>query len=344
MPWPRAIIPFMNPRLITCLLAATVTFAASPVLAQSEPPEPVEPAPHFSPWPDLATGQTPGMRDASYSLGPELRRGLSARDMLRDRRRLDAALDNLQPQRPGTVDAYVITIALDSDPVFAREAREAGNVLARRYDGEGRTLVLAGPDGQNAGLPRGSISSLIIALAHISEVMDTSEDVLVLYTTSHGAQLGLAFHEGDTGYGILSPQRLRSVLLELGIQRRILMLSACYSGVFVPFLQSPDTAIATAAAHDRTSFGCQADNDWTFFGDALINNALREPQTLPAAISDAHVQVTQWEVANGLEPSQPQWQMGTNVNSWLPQLEARMPRTATEPVGRPSAPGSVAAR
>ena len=47
----------------------------------------------------------------------------------------------------GTVDAYVVSIALDSDPVFGREARVAGDVLQRRYGAQGRTIVLAGSDG-----------------------------------------------------------------------------------------------------------------------------------------------------------------------------------------------------
>ena len=46
------------------------------------------------------------------------------------------------------------------------------------------TITLAGPDSRSAGLPRGSITSLIVTLAHISEAMDPEEDVLVLYTTS----------------------------------------------------------------------------------------------------------------------------------------------------------------
>jgi len=52
--------------------------------------------------------------------------------------RLNAALAALKPQRPGTVDAYVIVAALDTDPVFNREAREAGRVLAERFGAEGR--------------------------------------------------------------------------------------------------------------------------------------------------------------------------------------------------------------
>ncbi|MEL7219266.1 MAG: C13 family peptidase [Pseudomonadota bacterium] len=276
------------------------------------------------------------MISASLALGPQLQRGLSASEILDQRRRLDAELAKLQPQRPGTVDAYVLTIALDSDPVFAREARESGRVLARRYDGAGRTLTLAGPDGQRNDLPQGSIDALIISLAKIAELMDTEEDVLVMYSTSHGLDLGLAYHYGDTGYGILSPERFGSVLEELGIKNRLLILSACFSGVFVPELASPDTAILTAAAGNRTSFGCEAENDWTFFGDAMINNALRKPQSLSDAAQEAGRSVAQWESERRLLASLPQTSIGDGALGWLADLESRMPQTATDPVGRPA--------
>lgn len=294
------------------------------------------PPEHTAPFPNLGIGETREEVIESFDLAPQLRRGESARDLLDQRRRLDAALGALQRQRPGTVDAYVITIALDSDPVFAREAREAARVLQSRYDGAGRTLTLAGPDGTSDDLPRGSIDALFVALAHVAELMDPEEDVLVLYTTSHGMKLGLAYHYGDTGYGILSPARMKAVLEEVGIERRILILSACYSGVFVPALASEDTAILTAAASERTSFGCKPENDWTFYGDALINRALRQPVALDQAARVAGLSVAEWETKARVLASLPQISIGANARGWLPQLEARMPRVASAPVGRPA--------
>ncbi|MEL1250482.1 C13 family peptidase [Aurantiacibacter gilvus] len=327
----------MTVRFLAGVFSAATFFFATAAVAQSDTTaDSLEPPPHVSPWPDLSTGQTQQQRAISYQLGPEMQRGMSARAMLADRRRLDAALASLTPHRRGQIDAYVLAAALDSDPVFAREAREAGRVLSRRYDAEGRTLVLAGPDGEDDSLPQGSITSLTIALAQFAELMDPAEDVLVLFTTSHGAQLGLAYHDGDNGYGILSPQRLRSILAELGLERRILILNACYAGVFVPHLQGDDTAIATAAAHNRSSFGCQPDNDWTYFGDALVNRELRQPQTFTEAVRAAQVHIVGWELADNLVPSLPQLSIGRNVAGWLNQLEARMPDTASEPVGRPA--------
>ncbi len=320
-------------RLIAGLLL--VASLGSIAWAQADT-EPVQPAPHISVWPSLGTGPTPSMRQASLALGPELQRGRSARQMLEERRRLDEAFAALRPHRKGEVDAYVLAVALDSDPVFGREAREAGRVLARRYGAEGRVLTLAGPDGRSAGLPRGSITSLTLALARIAELMDPGEDVLVLYSTSHGTPDGLAYHDSDYGYGILSPYRLRSILEELGIERRILLLSACYSGIFLPALASPDTAMITAASAQSMSFGCFAENDWTFFGDALVNHAMRKPLPLRQAAMQARGTIAGWESEYELDASDPQIAIGTDVNGWLTKLEGRLPRNATEPVGMPA--------
>lgn len=267
--------------------------------------------------------------------GLSTERARDPRAVLEQHRRLDAALAAVQPQRPGVVDAYVVVAALDSDPVFSREARETAEVLSRRYDAVGRTIVLAGPDGRGgAAHPSGSPQSLEAALARIAEVMDRREDVLVLYTTSHGARWGLAYDDGDQGFGMLGPYWLRMVLGDLGIERRLLMVSACYSGVFVPVLGDAKTVLMTAASDSRSSFGCQADNDWTFFGDALVNHALRRPDPFAAAAAGARTQIAAWEKAEAEKPSQPQLSIGGDTG-WLSALEARLP-PATEPVGRPA--------
>ena len=257
-------------------------------------------------------------RDASFALA--------------EHRRLERALAAVQPQRAGVVDAYVVVAALDSDGVFGREAREAGRVLARRYDAAGRTIVLASGGAE----ARGSPDNLAAALARVAEVIDPEEDVLVLYTTSHGAPWGVVYNDSDNGFGAVSPTWLWLTLQTLGIQNRLLLLSACYSGVFVPMLQSDTTAIVTAASSSKTSFGCQADADWTFFGDALVNHALRQPQPFATAAAEAQRAIAGWEKQGKLEPSEPQVSIGAGAARWLATLEQRMPRTATAPVGRPA--------
>jgi len=252
-----------------------------------------------------------------------------------DNRRLSGALAALQPQRAGTVDAYVIAIALDSDAVFSREAREAGKVLARRFDAAGRTIVLANDEATSKGDGRGSPQTLAMALRRAAELMDRNEDVLVLYSTSHGApDAGLVYKDGQRGSGFVSPAPLAEMLRSLGIRNRLIILQACFAGQFVPALKDAHTIIVTAAARDRTSFGCQAGNDWTFFGDALINHALRQPLPFDVQVRRAIALIGAAEDREKLDPSNPQVNTGSESSKWLAKLEERKPSATSEPVGQ----------
>lgn len=295
------------------------------------------PPQHTAPPPPLFARATPQEVQAAADGGTHIEHDRPARWSLAEHRRLADALAGVKPGRKGVVDAYVLSVALDSDPVFGREAREAARVLARRYDAAGRTIVLAGSDGSaESGLPRGSPDHIEAALARIAEMMDAREDVLVLYATSHGAPLGVVYNDGDHGYGAISPARLWSLLGTLGITNRLLFVSACYSGVFVPLLSGDTSIVVTAASAERSSFGCVSDNDWTFFGDALINHALRKPVPLADAVSEATALIAKWEGDGRLLASEPQVSVGAGAARWLQALEARSPKVATAPVGRPA--------
>ncbi len=263
--------------------------------------------------------------------------GHSAKWHLDQQRRLTSALNGLKPQRPGTVDAYVLVAGLDADPVFGREASETAKVLSRRYDAAGRTVLLASG---SATAPDGSPPNLAAALAAIAERMNKAEDVLILYATAHGAPgIGMVYKDGDKSYGMIAPQRLAALIAELGIERRLVMVSACYSGQFVDAMAGPDAAILTAADNDRTSFGCEPSNDWTYFGDALINRALRKPQPLTAASDEAFRLISDWEFKGGLTSSKPRLFVGDKAKGWLATIEARIPPGETPRVGRPSVEG-----
>jgi hypothetical protein len=313
------------------------------LLPAAATPQTYQPPRHSGPPPPALTSGSPGDVLARANAGTQIERDRAPAEELDEHRKLDRALAALQPQRHGIVDAYVVAIALDSDAVFGREARVAGDVLRRRYGAAGRTIVLAGPDGAGPStLPRGTPATLALALARIAELIDRQEDALILYTTSHGAPFGLYYNDGNNGYGLISPIRLKAMLDQLGLGNRLLIVSACYAGVFVPILQSDTTAIVTAASHDRTSFGCAAENDWTFFGDAMINHALRKAQPLAAAFGEAEGLVGDWEKQLQVRPSLPQSSIGAGTARWLGALERRLP-AATEPVGRPALESSRAA-
>jgi hypothetical protein len=67
-----------------------------------------------------------------------------------------------------------------------------------------------------------------------------------------------------------------------GARYRVIIISACYSGVFARALADRRTLVITAAAPDRPSFGCEDGATWTYFGDAFFNQALRGSRTLDA--------------------------------------------------------------
>ena len=252
--------------------------------------------------------------------------------------KLNAAISALRPQRSGVIDAYVVSIALDSDPVFGREAAEAAKVLSRRYDADGRTILLSAGSTVKAEDPvQGSPAHLSTALAAVAGKMDKDEDILVLFATAHGHDKGgLVYSDREDGFGLIGPKRLATILSDLGLKRRLVILSACFSGIFIPALNDPENITITAASAKKTSFGCQPSNDWTFFGDALINNALRQPQPLSQATDQAFALIKTWESTHKLTPSDPQFRKGRKADVWLTQIEARIPKDATAKVGRPS--------
>ena len=275
--------------------------------------------------------------------GPEIRVDWGAvlsppGQQLADHRRINAAVRSLKPQRAGVVDAYVIVVALDADPVFNREAREAGRVLSRRFAAEGRTVVLAADESPAKASAPGSLNHLAIALAATAEVMDRKEDVLVLYSTSHGHPVGgLVYKDVARGIGGVPPAKLAQLIDAPGFRNRLLIIQACYSGQFVGPLAAERTIVATASAADRPSFGCSAGNDWTLYGHALVNLAMREPQPLDAQFRRAVEVVSEAEQRAGLPPSNPQLSIGAATAGWLKALEARAPKTATKPIGEPPA-------
>jgi len=142
--------------------------------------------------------------------------------------------------------------------------------------------------------------------------MDPDEDILVLALTSHGSPKGLAVMAGRRS-GLISPRRLRDMLSASGARYHIVIISACYSGIFAPVLANPSSLVITAAAADRPSFGCEDGATWTYFGDAFYNQALRSRPRLDAAFAEAKRLVTERERREGYEPSNPQIAGGSLV-------------------------------
>lgn len=74
-----------------------------------------------------------------------------------------------------------------------------------------------------------------------------------------------------------------------------MVISACYSGGFIPFLEDENTLIMTVEAYNRTSFGCSDDAEITYFGRAFFKESLLESASFEAAFVKAKCLIYEWK-------------------------------------------------
>ena len=208
--------------------------------------------------------------------------------------------------------------------VFKSEVERIKEQFDTRFGTFGRSLVLINNPTTRTKIPIASRTSMDLALRRIGQQMNRESDVLFLYMTSHGLPNQFEMENAPIDLNDVDPKWLKETLDKAGIRWRVIVISACYSGSFVPALQDDNTLIITASAADRASFGCSNEADYTYFGRAFFDQAMREQTSVTAAFEQAKATVAQWESAQGFEASEPQWSIGKNMEFMLPQLEQRL--------------------
>jgi hypothetical protein len=151
--------------------------------------------------------------------------------------------------------------------------------------------------------------------------MNPDKDVLVLMLTSHGSREGLEVANGSIPLLQLGPTELRQALDEAGIKWRVIIVSACYSGVFLEPLETDATLIATASDSEHSSFGCAEDRDLTYFGEAFLKDSIPTTPSLEQAFKKAADLIQHRETAEHLEHSNPQLYVGPAIRQKLALLE-----------------------
>ncbi len=238
---------------------------------------------------------------------------------------VERALSGIAASRPGIADLYFVGFAgYGAQDVFMNEVKVANSLFDRQFDTEGRSLSLVNNRQTIADLPLANVSNLRLVLAGLAERMDRDEDVLFLFLTSHGSRDRLATRFWPLQHNDLMAADLRSLLDEAGIEWRVVVISACYSGSFVDELRSDRTLVITASRANRNSFGCTNEADMTYFGRALIDEALRETRSFTAAYDLARERVTMREQAEGKTPSEPQISVGSEIQAKLTELTERL--------------------
>jgi len=236
---------------------------------------------------------------------------------------LNRALAQLQEGEQGQTDWYFLGIGGAAyQSVFRREVESVQSLFDNRFSTDGYSLVLINDDDTTLSQPIATRTSISRAIQTIGERMNKDEDVLFLFLTSHGSPEGVfELSHAPLQIQSLTPDWLKGQLESAGIQWRVIVVSACFSGTFIAPLESSKSLIITAAAASKTSFGCTDDADFTYFGRAFFDEALRQEHSLLQAFEAAKVTIMEREKEEGFTPSQPQLFMGQEMKQALPELE-----------------------
>ena len=246
---------------------------------------------------------------------------------------LEKSLAALKPGIPGKTDIYYLGFAgYAQEQVFRNEVQFAQELFDHRFGTSNRSLSLVNHLETREYLPLATASNLRLALRQLGHLMNVDEDILVLYLSSHGSEAHeLAADFWPLPLNDLTPEMLKDYLDEAGIKWRVIMVSSCFSGGFVPPLENDNTLVATASAPNRSSFGCDDKRDFTYFGEALLRDQLPYQFSLVSSIETAIKSIKQRELVEERDPSNPQLSVGNDIALKLERLERSLSLASCKP-------------
>ncbi|NJC41914.1 hypothetical protein GGQ87_002209 [Brevundimonas alba] len=223
------------------------------------------------------------------------------------------------PQNAGRFDGWAAA-------VIAADWRDGDGRPIRAFDNARRDVTrgfLA------AGLPREtfvdySMRPDVTGATTVTEVLDGVSDVTrratrgcLLYFTSHGSPEGMIFGPDAK----LEPSDMANLVRQwCGTRPTVVIVSACYSGIFINALAAPNRMVLTAASRERTSFGCGADEAYPWF-DGCVVEALPTATDFLSLAAGARACVARKEQEAGITlTSDPQLFVGSEMQLRLPTL------------------------
>jgi len=146
----------------------------------------------------------------------------------------------------------------------------------------------------------------------------------LVYFTSHGSPAGVV-----VGDRLLSPAGLaRMVDDACGPRLTVVILSACFSGVFVPPLSKPERMVLTAARPDRSSFGCGESDKYPYFDTCLIQTLPQSMDFVQLAGATKACVAAREKATHMAPPSEPQLFVGPQFRPVAPFYRFAVSQTA----------------
>ncbi len=110
----------------------------------------------------------------------------------------------------------------------------------------------------------------LASVANVATALRTGGgDACFVFITSHGEERGFFLRPDRRLFDPGSLDRMLNA--GCGARPTVVVVSACHSGTFLtPDMRKPNRVILTAAATDRTSFGCGAGDQYTYYDQCLL--------------------------------------------------------------------------
>jgi hypothetical protein len=210
---------------------------------------------------------------------------------------------------------------------FAPDARRAGFVadvdaaqrtMDERWDTQRRSVVLVNSPATVAERPFASITHLREVLLEIGDIIDTDDDVVMVYVTGNSnADHTLTAVNPPLELAALSPQGLKQLLDAANIRWRIIIVSTCEAGAWIDALKDDETIVIASSAAGVRGAECAGSLRPGAFASAFFGDAMRRSDDIRAAFDIARKQLATQHAA------EPVMSVGAAIGEQLKSLRQR---------------------
>lgn len=161
----------------------------------------------------------------------------------------------------------------------------------------------------------------------LTELTAHAQGGCLVYFSSHGSPSGVVLGDRIVAPGVLAG------MLDATCRDRptVVVISACFSGVFVPTLARSNRMILTAARPDRASFGCGQDDKYPYFDDCFLQSMAGAREFIGLANATRACVARREGVEGASPPSEPQLWIGPALAPLLPLFGFSPPDPSAAP-------------
>lgn len=179
-----------------------------------------------------------------------------------------------------------------------------------------QSIILSNEQTSALSYPFATLDTLNQTFARLASLSEKYPLNFVVLITTHGNVDLLSNNIANEYFTPVRSGNLRAWLDTLGDTPTTVILSACYSGSFMPMITDKPRVVLTSAAANRNSFGCNYGSDNTYFISALFGDDFDAGKSWTANFETARATIEKRELAMRFAPaSNPQRYIPVNLEN-----------------------------